>query len=294
MHYRTECPVCGSTDLRPSLAAIDYTVSQEVFDIQQCAGCSLRITQNIPDESGIGAYYRSDAYISHTDTRKGLMNRLYHLIRKKTLIGKRNHIRQYAGLQQGSILDIGCGTGAFLNTMQMAGWQVIGLEPDETASQNARTLYGLETRSPEHLYSMDVHSIDVVTMWHVLEHVHRLSETMSAIGRVIRPDGTVFIAVPNYTSLDAVHYGAAWAAYDVPRHLYHFSPESMHVLLERHGFTFNRILPMWYDSFYVSMLSERYQGGSMISAFLTGLRSNINALRDKSRCSSLIYVAKRA
>jgi 2-polyprenyl-3-methyl-5-hydroxy-6-metoxy-1,4-benzoquinol methylase len=130
-------------------------------------------------------------------------------------------------------------------------------------------------------------------MWHVLEHVHRLSETMSAIGRVIKPDGTVFIAVPNYTSLDASHYGAAWAAYDVPRHLYHFSPESMQVLLSRHGFTLNRILPMWYDSFYVSMLSERYRQGNIFSALLTGIRSNINALRDRSRCSSLIYVAKR-
>jgi SAM-dependent methyltransferase len=250
----------------------------------------------VPDEQEIGRYYQSDDYISHSDTRKGFINRVYHAVRSITIRGKRKMVRQANGGSRGAILDYGCGTGAFLASMRDDGWEAAGLEPDDRARANALALHGLKTSHPDALRSMPDAHYDVVTLWHVLEHVHRLQETMSDLRRVLKPGGTMFIAVPNHTSADAAHYGPAWAAWDVPRHLYHFSPASMKRLTELNGLTVTHIRPMWFDSFYVSMLSERYlgEGGGMTGALLTGIRSNLSALRSPDRGSSLIYVVRHA
>ncbi len=290
-----KCPCCGSSRISFVLKAIDHTVSKEEFEIWECSDCSLRFTQNVPSAEEIGAYYKSEDYISHSDSKKGLINSLYHKVRKITLKGKKHLIEKYTGKKQGSLLDIGAGTGAFLNTMKEAGWNVTGLEPDETARLNAKQNYNLELQQLEQFQNQQTNAYDAITMWHVLEHVHDLHGYMKKLHAIIKPGGRIFIAVPDYTSYDAEVYGAAWAAYDVPRHLYHFSPKSMRVLLEKFNLKLQEIKPMWFDSYYVSMLSQQYKNGkgNVVAAFFRGAVSNFKALFDKEKCSSVIYVISK-
>lgn len=291
IHY-THCPICHQTDIQEQLKAKDYTVSQNDFSIWHCNHCTASFTQDIPGQSEIGAYYASENYISHSDTRKGIINNLYHLVRKRTLAGKRRLVINETGLTKGAVLDIGCGTGAFLHAMQEAGWDITGLEPDETAREKAAALYSIQPQQPGKLFELPAASCNAITMWHVLEHVHELHAYVKQIAHLLAPKGKAFIAVPNYTSKDAAAYGAYWAAYDVPRHLYHFSPNSMEVLLAQHGLKLHAVKPMWFDSFYVSMLSEQYKNGkgNMISAIFNGFLSNLKAWTDTKKCSSVIYV----
>lgn len=294
MIHHLFCPACGAANIHKAVCAIDHTVSGSSFEVWQCAGCSLRFTQDAPDQQEIGAYYRSEDYISHTDSRKGWINRLYLLVRRFTLQAKKNLVARETGLPKGRLLDIGAGTGAFLHTMRTAGWEVTGLEPDSGAIRRAELAYGLQLKPSEQLFGLEKNYFDVVTLWHVLEHVHELHTYLDQIKKICRPGGRIFIAVPNYTSLDAERYGAAWAAYDVPRHLYHFSPAAMDTLMKQHGLHISRIRPMWFDSFYVSLLSEKYRTGRprLIAGCLTGLRSNLKALSRPRRASSLIYVVE--
>ena len=261
----------------------------------ECADCTARFTQNVPDENNIHPYYEFPDYIPHTDTRKGLVNNLYHRVRKITLSSKKRLVEKLSGKTSAVLLDYGCGTGAFLNEMKTAGWKVMGVEPDEGARKKALQLYGIETATPQNLNSFTSASADVITLWHVLEHVHLLHETLTELKRILKDDGLLFIAVPNYTSNDAKHYGEHWAAWDVPRHLYHFSPRSLKKLFELHHLSLAASLPMWFDSFYVSMLSEKYKTGKpgLASALFTGMVSNVSALSDKDKCSSLIYVGRK-
>jgi 2-polyprenyl-3-methyl-5-hydroxy-6-metoxy-1,4-benzoquinol methylase len=291
IHY-SSCPVCNSNAITPALTAKDYTVSKQEFSIWQCSNCSLRFTQDVPDETGIPVYYQSEEYISHSDTGKGLINKLYHLVRKRTLSGKRKLIEKYTGLKRGNMLDIGSGTGAFINEMQQAGWAITGLEPDTGARTRASILYKLSLKDSAELFSLSPASFDAVTLWHVLEHVHELNEYVLHLKTLLRPGGKLFIAVPNYRSYDARVYKECWAAYDVPRHLYHFSPQSMKALVEKHGLKITSCKPMWYDSFYISLLSSKYKNGrsNFIHAGWTGFVSNLKALFDTGRCSSVIYI----
>lgn len=287
------CPVCNDVHIRKVIEATDHTVSGENFEIWECANCTLRFTQNVPGEEQIGAYYKSENYISHSDTSKGLVNSLYHFVRKRTLSQKKHLIEKVTGKKTGKILDVGAGTAAFLNLMKNSGWKTLGAEPDEKAREKALELYGISLLPVNEIYSLDKGSFDAITMWHVLEHVHQLHQTVELLKDILSPDGKIFIAVPNYTAADEKMYKNFWAAYDVPRHLYHFSPLSMKILLEGHGLQIESIKPMWFDSFYVSMLSEKYETGksNIIRAFSNGFRSNLKALSDKTTCSSLIYIA---
>ena len=293
--YYNQCPCCGSNHISKSFTAKDYTVSQEMFEVWRCEDCTLEFTQNIPNSIDIGPYYNSSAYISHSDTNKGLVNRLYHLVRNYTLQVKRKLIKTETGVQHGTLLDVGAGTGAFSNTMQRAGWKVTGLEPDETARQNALQIHGLQLIPSDKLKDLLDNQFDAITLWHVLEHVHELHPYMSKFYSLLKQKGKLFIAVPNYTSLDAELYGEYWAAYDVPRHLYHFSPQSMEELAHLEGFMVKKFKPMWFDSFYVSMLSEQYKNGkgNLVNAIRNGWRSNLKTLKDNKKCSSVIYVLEK-
>jgi 2-polyprenyl-3-methyl-5-hydroxy-6-metoxy-1,4-benzoquinol methylase len=291
----THCPICKSQNFEKVLAVKDYTVSHENFDLMHCNECTLRFTQNISNQQNIGKYYASENYISHSDTQEGLVNKLYHSVRKRTLQAKQKLIVSKTKLKQGKILDIGSGTGAFLNSMQQAGWQVKGLEPDANARAKALELYQINTSPSHEIFDLPAERFDAITMWHVLEHVHELQAYIAQLKKMLKPGGKICIAVPNYTSYDAAHYDQYWAAYDVPRHLYHFSPKAMQNLINQHGMKIENILPMWYDSFYVSMLSEQYKNGkgNIVKAFIAGLFSNIKTLFAKEKCSSLIYVISK-
>lgn len=219
------CPNCGNKNIFLVLSAKDYTVSGEQFEIWECRNCTQRFTQNIPGSQEIGKYYQSENYISHSDTSKGLINNLYHKVRKRTLLQKRKLIENTTGKKAGSILDVGCGTGAFLHGMKNAKWNITGLEPDETARAKALELYGLHLEKTDEFYRLPAQTFDAITMWHVLEHVHELHSYIEQLKKLLKPGGKLVIAVPNYTSYDAGVYKEFWAAYDVPRHLYHFSPK---------------------------------------------------------------------
>ena len=289
----SSCPNCRDKNISKVISAKDYTVSGEQFEIWECKNCTQRFTQNIPGAEAIAKYYQSEEYISHSDTKKGFVNNLYHSVRKRTLQQKRKLIETETKKKTGYILDVGAGTGAFLDTMKNAGWNCTGIEPDETARKNASGLYNLDLKEAKELFTLPSKTFDAITLWHVLEHVHELHSYVEQLKNLSTANGKLFIAVPNYTSADAKMYGEFWAAYDVPRHLYHFSPKSMEILLNAHGLKLESTQPMWFDSVYVCLLSEKYKTGkaNTINAFINGMISNAESLFDKTKCSSLIYIA---
>lgn len=294
IHYSV-CPFCNAGNIQKKLSVKDFTVSGEQFDVYECKACTGAFTQDIPEQAAIGKYYAAASYISHSETKDGLVNKLYHAVRSRTLLKKRKMIQQLTGMDKGSLLDVGCGTGAFVATMLQAGWDVTGLEPDETARTNAFNLYNVQPLPSPEIFNLTSQKYDAITMWHVLEHVHQLHEYVDQLKRLLKPSGKIVIAVPNYTSDDAIHYNEHWAAYDVPRHLYHFSPASMKTLMVKHGMRVVACKPMWFDSFYVSMLSEQYKNGkgNLVAAFFRGLASNLTAMGNKEKCSSVIYVIEK-
>lgn len=294
IHYQY-CPVCNSAAIHPVLEVKDYTVTGEVFDLYECADCSLRFTQDIPDRDHVAPYYKAESYISHTNTSKGFINRLYHFVRKKTIVKKRRLVERATGLKKGNILDVGSGIGSFIHEMKQHGWAVTGIEPDADARKVARDTYSFELEEANRFYQLPANHFDAITLWHVLEHVHDLAEYIQQLKSVLKEKGKIFIAVPNYTSGDATVYRQYWAAYDVPRHLYHFSPRSMEKLMKQNGLAIVAYKPMWYDSFYISLLSSKYknQKTNWIAAFFNGFQSNFSALLDKKKCSSVIYVIEK-
>jgi 2-polyprenyl-3-methyl-5-hydroxy-6-metoxy-1,4-benzoquinol methylase len=293
--HRDHCPSCNAASIEKLFAVKDYTASAETFWIWECKNCSLRFTQDVPDRDSIGRYYASENYISHTDTAKGLVNLLYRQIRKKTLKRKRKWVQRETCLSSGSLLDFGSGTGYFGHEMQTHNWNIVGLEPEEAARKMAKQLHHIELLEPNYLFEMKEEVFDAITLWHVLEHVHELHPTIDALKKTLKQDGRLFVAVPNYTSADANKYKEYWAAYDVPRHLYHFSPASMMKLAEIHGMEITKFQPMWFDSYYISLVSSRYKTGKtkFLQGMLNGWRSNIKARGNNKRCSSIVYVMRK-
>ncbi len=294
IHYNN-CPVCDSREINPLLTIKDFSVSKDEFVLWQCSACSLRFTQDVPDENNIGRYYKSPDYISHTNTDKGFINKTYQSVRNFTLQQKAKLIISETKTVNGNLLDIGSGTGAFLHVMKNKGWNVTGVEPDEDARKLANKLYGFKIDEPASIENMPAASFDAITLWHVLEHVHQLHDYIEQLKRLLKQNGRIFIAVPNYQSRDSGIYRSYWAAYDVPRHLYHFSPKSIKTLVQKHALKLEAIKPMWFDSFYISMLSSKYKSGktNYLSAFVNGVRSNVAALMDNERCSSVIYIISK-
>ncbi len=287
------CPICGNKNLLSFLQVRDQSISGESFSLVQCPACTLVLTQDHPDGSAIGKYYDSDSYISHSDTQRGLINRLYHHVRSFMLDKKKAWVDRHCHNVPGKLIDIGCGTGYFAHHMQSAGWEVKGLEPDPSARNLAKEKFNLDVEDTACLFDLDS-QYDVITLWHVLEHVHRMNAYLQKFRSLLNERGILLIAVPNYTSRDARHYKEDWAAWDVPRHLWHFSPAAMHHLMTKHGFQITRKYGMVFDPFYVSMLSEKYReaGLGVVSGGINGLLSNLAAWRDTDRSSSLVYICK--
>lgn len=289
----TSCPTCGSKQFSDFHSCIDYTVSHETFKLRECTTCQMLITTPRPDDNDLGKYYQSKDYISHSNKAASLIDKIYLIARHYTLRKKLNLISNYK--HQGTLLDYGCGTGEFINICKSNGWEIKGVEPSTTARAKASELTG--EKITESIQDIDSQH-DVITLWHVLEHVPDLERTVDALYSRLKENGIIFIAVPNYKSFDAQHYKNYWAAYDVPRHLWHFDQNSMKELLTKKQFTLEKIVPMKLDSFYVSLLSEKYKNNQlssvsgMIKAFLTGLKSNMKAKKN-GNYSSLIYIARK-
>lgn len=286
------CPCCGGKNLSQYIDCKDFTVSSAIFSIVLCGDCKLKFTSPRVAEGDIAGYYESEDYISHSGTRKGLINRLYLLVRNYTLKQKVGLIASF-NLSGNNVLDYGAGTGDFLNALKRAEYIVSGVEPSAQARTLAKSKHGLELFDGINHASFTIHHFDVITLWHVLEHIHQLNETLQKFKSLLKDDGVLLVAVPNADSYDARVYKEFWAAYDVPRHLYHFNIESMKELMKRNGFVIEKVLPMYFDSFYVSMLSEKYKNGNIVRAFLLGLLSDMQGLFYKRNFSSLIYVLKK-
>lgn len=288
------CPICTGQSFKDYLVCKDYTATGELFHLKQCNFCDFVLTDPKPSEQEIERYYQSDKYISHTGGGKGLFDFAYLFARKIALRSKRKTIEKYAIGK--TILDFGCGTGQFLKEMKNHSWQIAGVEPVKTPNEKASATTG--TKIYHSLSDIKETSFDVITLWHVLEHLHDLTGSLKKFHSLLSGSGTIFVAVPNFQSHDAIYYKSFWAAYDAPRHLWHFNKTNMKQILENNGFRLIDTLPMKMDSFYVSILSEGYMNPTqskfmgLAKATAQGILSNIKA-RQGMNYSSLIYIAKK-
>ena len=289
------CPLCGGQQLEFALTCTDHYASGEQFEVIRCVHCGFLMTQGVPVEAEIGKYYETPDYISHSDTQKGVMNRVYHWVRKYMLSRKAALVERVSGLSEGCLLDYGTGTGYFANAMVQKGWKVKAIEKSPQARAFAQRQFGLEVEAEHVLKDYQSDSLDVVTLWHVMEHLEHLNEMWETLHRILNEKGVLIVAVPNPESYDARKYKEWWAAYDVPRHLWHFSPSVMRRFGDKHGFVLEKEYPMPFDAFYVSMLTEKYKdnGLSFVKGFWTGLLAWFSALGNKERSSSLIYVFRK-
>ncbi len=286
------CPVCDGREFSHRLSVVDWSISGEKFILRSCRQCGFCHTHPQPDENNIDRYYASENYVSHSETRKGFINKLYGTFQKFNLRYKYRLLSNK--VPRGTWLDYGAGAGAFMQYCKSQGVNVIGLEPDG-ASRNKASTKGLEMHHPSHISSLPKESVAAITMWHVLEHVHNLHDVLHHANRILKPDGVLAIAVPNLLSYDAHHYKQYWAAYDVPRHLWHFREQDVRGITEPRGFSFVSKHPLKLDSFYVSMLSEKYkEKGLLLLGVWLGLRSNFHARFSGYPYSSEVYVFKKS
>lgn len=287
-----QCPVCGKQEFKNYLVVTDNSVSKESFVIVECENCSFKFTNPRPDSESIGAYYESEEYVSHSNTKSGIINKAYHVVRSITTKQKVELINKCAPAK-GTILDYGCGTGNFLAACKNDGWDIRGIEPNKKAREIASN--ETEELVAADLADLEGEKFEVITLWHVLEHIHTLNETMAQLVDMLQDDGTLIVAVPNADSHDAQLYKENWAAYDVPRHLYHFTQATMKRFLKKHKMKLEDVLPMKFDAYYVSMLSEKHKEGKtkVISSVLNGYKSNSYAEKNDNDYSSLIFVARK-
>jgi 2-polyprenyl-3-methyl-5-hydroxy-6-metoxy-1,4-benzoquinol methylase len=294
MIAHTICPLCSSAKTILYLRCSDHLLSRDIFDLCKCSDCGFVFTGQYPDEQSIGRYYGSDDYISHDDEAKGFLNRIYQIARHVMLRRKVRMVEKATGITLGRILDIGCGTGHFAAAMEQNGWYVTGIEPNIKARNFASGQFGLDVISPEQVPGLPSGSFDCITMWHVLEHFHDPFGYAAEIKRLLKPGGLCLCALPNSNSFDAVHYKEYWAAYDVPRHLWHFTPETFRVFAEKTLFQIIKIKSLPLDVFYISILSERNKGSHFpfIKGVINGTFYAIRSWSDKNKSSSLIYFMK--
>lgn len=289
------CPLCGGKHLGHAITCTDHYASGEQFSLYRCNSCGFIFTQGAPVEAEIGRYYETPDYISHSDTHKGLMNRVYHWVRRYMLARKARLVKRTSGLKTGSLLDIGTGTGYFSDAMKDRGWQVSAIEKNAGARAFAKEHFDLDVEDDGALATYPAASFDAITLWHVMEHLEHLNETWERLAELLKDGGVLIVAVPNVVSYDAGKYREWWAAYDVPRHLWHFSPSTMQQFGSKHGFKLAEQHPMPFDAFYVSMLTEKYKGSRLafLKGMWTGLWAWFSSLPKKGRSSSMIYVFRK-
>ena len=296
----SNCPVCRGDEFKDVISCKDYTYSQQFFSIQKCANCHLHLTNPRPDAESIQEYYQSPDYISHTGNPNSILNSIYLGVRRFTLRWKHNIVSSRK--KEGSLLDFGCGSGEFLDYMARNGWKVFGVEPSKAARERAARLAGMKNsvvlEGIEDLQGPGFPKFDIITLWHVLEHVPDLNNLLSQLKLCLNDKGLILIAVPNYQSFDSRFYKEYWAGYDLPRHFWHFSHAALKRLLLNHGLLIQDKIPMKLDSFYVSILSEKYRRDKFqmlapMRALAIGMISNYMA-RKNAAYSSCIYVISTA
>ena len=270
------CPICKGAKFRTRIECKDHMLTSENFTLTECDNCSFLFTNPRPDIHTIGNYYNSNEYVSHSNKANSFINTTYKIARRFTLHNKLKIINAISPAK--SILDYGCGTGEFISLCQKKGWKTIGFEPDKSARDQAKILSNTNILSTLKQLN-DIPQISLITLWHVLEHISDLNRTFDLLKSKLNENGKFLIAVPNYKSYDSTLYKEFWAAYDVPRHLYHFSMQTMKLFLQNHGLKIYKTIPMKLDSFYVTMLSEKYKNGNAnyIKSFINACISNVYA-----------------
>lgn len=293
IHYHS-CPLCFSNNIAHYLRCVDFFLTSENYDLFNCVSCGFVFTQNRPDDNDIGKYYDSPEYASHNSS-KGLLNLFYRISRSIMLTIKSCLIKRITGIKSGYLLDIGSGAGNFLAKMKDIGWKVKGIEINEKARVASSSKFGLEVLSPDQLPLLDAGSFDCITFWHVMEHLNDPELYLRNALSLLKPEGFCIVALPNCGSSDAQHYKQYWAAFDVPRHFWHFTPESFSFLSRKIGFPVISVKRLPADVFYISMLSEKYKGSKLyfIMGFLKGLWFSLLSAANKQKTSSLIYIIRK-
>jgi 2-polyprenyl-3-methyl-5-hydroxy-6-metoxy-1,4-benzoquinol methylase len=281
------CPICGGKDHKKHIEGKDHNVSGKVFAITECTGCEFRFTNPRPKEKHIYKYYQSKNYISHSSTKKGLINKVYHLVRSYQFLKKKKVIQISSNMKKGKILDIGCGSGDFLKYMDSCGWDADGIETDEGARIIAEKKLGRKIEENLDLLSEE-NKYDVVSMWHVLEHVYDVEKYLKKVNKLLKNSGVLVVGVPNCASYDAKKYKGNWVAYDLPIHLSHFRKKNVEALAKKSSFKLKEIKPLFFDAYYIGMLSAKKSGSSIVSGFFHGLISNFKA-KKTGEYSSLVY-----
>jgi SAM-dependent methyltransferase len=296
MSKEERCRICGSDNVSFLFECTDNLVSFRQFPVIKCGGCGFRFTGKAPESPEISVYYESEKYISHTDSGEGVAGILYSVARAVMMRRKSSLVRMASQRKQGSVLDIGAGTGHFVGTMIKRGWRAEGIEVSGTARKVAKRIHGISLHEGLCEWLFPKESFDAVTMWHVLEHLHKPEEYLKIISSLLKPDGTLLIALPNPLSADANYYRKDWAGWDVPRHLWHFSPDSIKILVEREGFTLKGVKRLPFDAFYISTLSEKSRDSRfpLLRGLIKGALFYIISLAVKSKSSSLIYIFSKS
>lgn len=286
------CPWCGSEKAQINLWLKDEFLTKEGFHICECLSCGLQYTMPRPSKEKIGAYYKSDGYYSHQENKKGFVPKLYEAVKKVNLKHKLKIATK--GLQVGKLLDIGCGVGDFIHVAEQQGWKCLGVEPSDDAKTIARKRIKANIINSEVLEEIPDESFDVITMWHVLEHVDDLKWQIEQLRRLIKPNGRIVIAVPNYKSYDGQFYKELWAAYDVPRHLNHFSKQTITKIFKTKELELKKTEKLIWDAYYISFMSEQYKHHKfpLVKGAFRGLLSNCKA-RCSGEWSSMVYVFER-
>lgn len=287
-----KCPWCGSENAQPHIELKDLFLTQEPFKILECKDCGLLYTTPRPNKEEIGKYYQSDEYYSHQENKEGFIPKVYEKVKSINLKNKYNIATEKT--TRGKILDIGCGVGDFLHTMEQQGWECTGVEPSEDAKAIAKKRIKAQLLSSEEQENLSDGSFDVITMWHVLEHVDALRWQIQQLYRLCKPGGRIIIALPNYKSYDGQYYKAAWAAYDVPRHLNHFNEETIVKIFEESHLKHIKTEKLRWDAYYISYMSEKYLHHSLplLRGAVRGMISNCKA-KKTGQWSSLVYVFER-
>jgi len=286
------CPICNSNQFELFLETKDYFLTKENFKLVQCSSCSFVFTNPRPPDDKLSKYYQSSDYLSHTARKRNMKDLAYQYLRSINIRRKFKLIKQFS--RGNNILDFGSGTGELLNYFKKKGWNVVGIEPNEDARKFSVNKYKIDVYDEKQLNKLKENSFDVITLWHVLEHVPDLNETLHKIKRALTGKGYLFVAVPNIESPGFYKYKEKWAALDVPRHLYHFSPKTLSLLLENHGFIIIDKKPMLFDAYYVSLLSESYKHKKLkyLAAMINGFVSNKKAKKNNNY-SSMIFITKK-
>lgn len=287
-----QCPWCGSDKAQINLWLKDEFLTKEDFHICECLNCGLLYTMPRPDKEKLGNYYKSEEYYSHQENKKGFIPKIYERVKKTNL--KYKYKIATAGIEIGKMLDIGCGVGDFLHTAETHGWECIGVEPSEEAKEIARQRTKAKIIESNELENLPDHSFDIITMWHVLEHVENLKWQVEQLQRLIKPTGRIIIALPNYKSYDGQYYKEKWAAYDVPRHLNHLDKTTLSKIFRTKELRLTKIEKLKWDAYYISYMSEQYKLHQfpLFRGIYRGWVSNMKARRS-AEWSSLVYIFEK-